>query len=219
MCSLTRAASPLLIAVFLGGGTFAQTDSDGSGEAAQQTSPRRRERAGQPRKPLRRITNEQRRFALDFADQHHPELAELLREKQQRQPAAYRKAVAGLYATASKLEELRKLKKEAYDEELAFWMLESRIRLLATKLAGTTDGQLEAELERLVRRRFKMILGQMEAKKRRLEERLASENKAIEVFSADYEYNVEQELIRLKSEAARLKSASSADEQEEESSR
>lgn len=132
--------------------------------------------------------------ALDFAREHHPELASLLDQLQSSAPKEYQAAIADLSRTRERLERSREKTPERYALELAEWKVNSRIRLLAARMAMGGDTSLEAELKAAVRERFDLRL-QLQAEERerlskrleRLDEQIAEQRrKADELIERDF---------------------------------
>src|SRR5690606_37639476 len=71
---------------------------------------------------------------LEFVREHHPELADLLKQLKDSRPKEYQKAVRDLSRVRERLFAMRKTDDHRYDLELAIWKAQTRIQLLAAKL-------------------------------------------------------------------------------------
>lgn len=110
--------------------------------------------------------------ALEFAKTHHPELASLLEQLRVNAPKDFDAAVTDLNRTRERLERSRKNTPERYELELVAWKLDSRVRLLAARLAMGGDPGLEEELRDALEERFDVRIKLLKDERDRLHKRV-----------------------------------------------
>ena len=103
--------------------------------------------------------------ALDFAREHHRELADLLLELEQRNRAGFDSAIRELVTDSQRLERTKKRDPGAYAAALEAWKLRSQIRLLAARMALAKKPQSVRRLTKL-RGQLEALLTREEAAKR-----------------------------------------------------
>ncbi len=110
---------------------------------------------------------------LDFVQEHHAELAELLSQLKPMNSAQYRAALKDLDRDVRRLENLRKRTPDDFQPELGLWQARSRIRLLAARLTMSSDeelkNQLRSELRSLRRLEAESVSREIAATKSMLE--------------------------------------------------
>jgi len=111
--------------------------------------------------------------ALTFAQNHHPELAELLGGLKQHNRSEYEKAIRELFRTSERLAQWQEKGPQRYEHELAMWKLNSRIRILTARLTMTTDVAVERELREALVELAALKKQQLEAERQKLSSRLA----------------------------------------------
>ena len=97
------------------------------------------------------ISEETESSILEFAKREEPGLFELLRFLQQKRTASYQQALRETGRTQHTLEVLKEKDPELYEIESQLWRTRSKLSLLAAQLSVKEDGQLEKQLESLVR--------------------------------------------------------------------
>ena len=149
------------------------------------------------------LTAAQQKFALDFATQHHPELARLIQQLRDSNPRQFASAVRDLFRSADRLERLRihdaRSNGNRYRISLDLWKLDSRIRLMAARSAMTNDPSRDAKLKELLRQRGQKRVELYTLERDRLQlrlDRLEELIKSTEERSKD-EF-IEKEFARLK---------------------
>jgi hypothetical protein len=130
--------------------------------------------------------------ALEFAKTHHPELASLLEQLRINAPKDFEAAVIDLNRTGERLERVRKNSPERYELELAAWKLDSRVRLLAARLAMGGDSTLEDELRDALEERFDLRIKLLKDERDRLHKRVERLDEQV----ADQERRVDEILNR-----------------------
>ncbi len=111
--------------------------------------------------------------ALEFARTHHAELASLLEQLKTNAPSEYRSAMIELDKTRERLDRSREKTPERANLELAEWKVNSRIRLLAARMAMGGEPSLEADLKTALRERVELrsqlLIDERDRVRRRLE--------------------------------------------------
>lgn len=155
--------------------------------------------APQKQQPMA-LTEARKAAALTFASVHHPELAELLRRLEKRNKAAYRRAVRQLYLDSERLARIKERSPARYELELKLWKADSRIRLLAARVATSKrpDPKLEEQLKEALRERVELRIGQLEIEKQRLESRLRKLEEEISSLRDKPDVALEKYLQRVK---------------------
>ena len=85
--------------------------------------------------------------AVAFVREHHPQLVFVLEQLRTQSPGEFAKAVRELERSRTRLERIRENRPNAYEDELAWWSVNSRVRLMAARLT-----QLRIEAERQAER-------------------------------------------------------------------
>ena len=111
--------------------------------------------------------------AVTFAQNHHPELAELLGGLKQHNRGEYEKAIRELFRTSERLAQWQEKGPQRYEHELAMWKLNSRIRILTARLTMSTDVAVERELREALVELAALKKQQLEAERQKLFSRLA----------------------------------------------
>jgi hypothetical protein len=144
------------------------------------------------------LPSDRERAARKFAEEHHPELAKLLKQLQENAPREYADAVAELDRTRDRLEKNRERQPERYEAELSEWKLTSRIRLTLARMAMNDDPQLESELRAMVRERQDLRLQLLRTERDRIEKRLDKIRSVLAEAEKNPDRAVDRELASLK---------------------
>lgn len=150
------------------------------------------------REPAVGLPSGREQAARQFAEEHHPELAKLLKQLKENAPKEYAEAVAELDRTRDRLEKIRERQSERYEAELSEWKLTSRIRLTLARMAMNEDPQLEAELRMMVRERQELRLQLLRAERDRIEKRLEKVRSLLVDSEKNPDAAVDRELASLK---------------------
>jgi len=130
--------------------------------------------SSRPRKTAKALTPAREAAALAFAKSHHPELAELLKRLKKRSKPAYRRAVRRLYLDSERMARIKERSSERYQLALETWQADSRIRLLAARIATSKrpSSKLESQLEEALQERIDLRIRHLEHDRRRLLQRV-----------------------------------------------
>ena len=144
--------------------------------------------------------------AMKFAAAHHPELATLLKQLRKSAPKEFQSAIQDLQRSQQRLEKSREKTPDRYQGELAEWKLNSRIRLLAARLAMGGDEVLEQELREQLTERIKVRQVLLKEEQGRLTRRLEKIQEQLSELDAPADQVVDRELdslVRSASKASR----------------
>ncbi|MHC5537460.1 hypothetical protein ACYOEI_04415 [Singulisphaera rosea] len=97
-----------------------------------------------PSKPAE-IPEKHKAATLEFINDNHHELFELLSQLRTMRPAEYDQAIRELYPISRSLDELKRRDRRRYSAGLAVWKAKSRVVLLAAKLACAPEAGLDRE--------------------------------------------------------------------------
>lgn len=135
--------------------------------------------------------------ALEFAREHHPELAALLKRLKAGSPQGYEEAIRDLSRVNERLARMRGRAPERYELELELWKLDSRIRLLAARLAMNDDPELRDQLQTLIRKKLDVRKASLEDEQKRITARLDRIESDLTELQKDRDALVEAEQERL----------------------
>ena len=139
--------------------------------------------------------------AIKFAQQHHPELAELLGRLKASHPDQYTKALRELDKTRDRLEKARESDAERYAILLHEWQLDSRVRLLAARLTMSTSEELETELRQVLTDRHDVRLQLLTYDREKSKTRLLKVDEQIAEHVQNRETSIDREFDRIKKSA------------------
>ena len=138
---------------------------------------------------------------MQFAQQYHPELADLLTRLRDSHPDQFTKAIKELDRTRERLEKFRERDTERYSILLREWQLDSRVRLLAARLTMSTSAELETELRQVLTERHDVRLQLLTYDRERSKTRLQKMDEQIAEHVQSRESTVDRELDRIKKNA------------------
>jgi hypothetical protein len=118
------------------------------------------------------FTPEREAAALSFVKQHHSELGELLTQLKANNRPEYRRAINELFLASERLAAYKDRDPLKYELDLRAWKIDSRVRLLAARLAMTENDLLQAELKELLLEKVDIQLEQQLLDRQRLAARL-----------------------------------------------
>ena len=139
--------------------------------------------------------------AIKFAQQHHPELAELLNRLKASHPDQFTKALRELDKTRDRLEKARENDAERYAILLHEWQLDSRVRLLAARLTMSTSEELETELRQALTERHDVRLQLLTYDREKSKTRLQKMDEQIAEHVQSRETSIDREFDRIKKTA------------------
>lgn len=163
------------------------------------------------------MTPDKAQQALEFARQHHPELADLLIQLRKRDEKGYEAATRELFRTADRLERLQQRQPERYESELAIWKIDSRVRLLVARSVAEMDEATRSEIQSLLMQRNQLRAEQLREERDRLTTRIDRIDDSLQRLEHESATLAEQEADRLlkaaRNQAGSRKGGSSAAQQ------
>ncbi len=139
--------------------------------------------------------------AIKFAQQHHPELAELLGRLKASHPEQYTKALRELDKTRERLEKAKDNDADRYAILLREWQLDSRVRLLAARLTMSSSEELETELRQALTERHDVRLQLLTYDREKSKTRLQKVDEQIAEHVQNREVSIGREFDRIKKSA------------------
>lgn len=183
--------------------TNSATPDDGKKESDKVTANKDATNKSNPK--AGEINAEREKTALDFAAQHHPELAALITPLKTSNPKEYQRAVRELFRTTERLTAIRVKEPVRYDLELEAWKLQSQVRLLTARLTMEADPTLEAQLKDTLKKKADNRLNLLQNERETLQSRMEQVQKEIDQAGTKQEQLVQQEYDRLLKKTARGK--------------
>jgi hypothetical protein len=147
--------------------------------------------------PMQEVTPEREAAALTFAKLHHPELASLLKVLKASPHDGYEDAVRDLFKTSERLTRLKARTPERYELELQLWKVDSRIRLLAARLAMEDNEELRDQLHKLLREKIDIRAAVLRDDRTKTAARLEKFDADLQQLTADPAASADAELERL----------------------
>ena len=139
--------------------------------------------------------------AVAFAQQHHPQLADLLGRLKGSHPEQYAKALRELDKTRARLEKAKEIDADRYAILLREWQLDSRGRLLAARITMSTSGELETELRQVLTERHDVRLQLLTYDREKSKTRLQKMDEQISEHVQNRETSIDREFDRIKKSA------------------
>jgi hypothetical protein len=151
-----------------------------------------------PKPEERKLSEQDERAALDFAQEHHADLHALLLRLRQGRKGQYLTAVRQIHQTRERLERLRERTPDRYEASLKQWRIDSRLRLLVARMTMSDDPALNEELRELLAERTRLRLELLRLDRERLKSRLEKVNDQIIDLEADPAAVAEKDLAAIR---------------------
>jgi hypothetical protein len=170
---------------------------------------------GTPRAPARStasdrqpaFTPEREAAALSFVKQHHSELGELLTQLRANNRPEYRRAINELFLASERLAAYKDRDPLKYELDLRAWKIDSRVRLLAARLAMTENDLLQAELKDLLLEKVDIQLEQQLLDRQRVAARLERLDTTIDRLRNQREDEAQKALAKVMQEVQKSRPA------------
>jgi len=117
------------------------------------------------------LTAEREQTALQFAQQHHPELVQLLEPLKQSNPQEYLKGIRELARTSDRLMMIQQREPSRYAIELDLWKANSQIRLLGARLSMAPSEEIEGKLKSALKQQHELKLSLIDLELKQVEQR------------------------------------------------
>lgn len=166
--------------------TAFQTKSDKSEKASVQRTPKER--------PA--FTPEREAAALTFVRLNHSELADLLAQLKASNSSEYERAIRELFQTSETLAETKTRDQHRYEIERRAWVVNSRVRVLAARMAMTRSPSLDDDLKRAVTEQVDIRVQHLVLERDRLQSRLQKVESDIASIQQSRDREVEKRLSR-----------------------
>lgn len=152
-----------------------------------------------------RVTAEQEAEVLQFLKQHHAELADLLQHLRPGHPTDYDRAIRDVWRALDRLRQVKKGDGARYELELQSWVIQSKIELLAARLALDDRPALHDELRALLVERLDLRVRTIQSERQRAAERLRRADEQLQRLTDKRADILERELATVTSSTERLK--------------
>lgn len=149
-----------------------------------------------------------RKAAMEFATQHHPELARLLEQLEKSRPSEFARAMKDLNQQLTQLERTREKNPTRYDAQLQSWKVESQIRVLTARWSLSRDAELETQIRSLLKQRREAKIAQLKMDKERLLEQQRKIDEQLAALSDPMDAQVDKEWEQLAKKAKLPKNSS-----------
>lgn len=141
------------------------------------------------------LSSKQQQSALAFARENHPELVRLIQQLKRKRPDEYHRALRDLHSAGERFGRMKqRMPADRYEQQLALWKLDSRIRLQLAKWSVSHDKKLEAEIRAAISERRNIQREQYEQDRARTVERLERLEKLLKQLASQ---DTDQEWQRL----------------------
>ena len=131
--------------------------------------------------------------ALTFSREHHPELAGLIEQLKDSNPAEYQRAIRDLARTSERLAQVQQKDAPRYEVELKAWKISSRIRLVVARLTMGPDSALEQELRDALAQQAEVRLSLLQMEQEQVRTRLKKLDAQIEAIRNDRDNAVQNQ--------------------------
>lgn len=125
--------------------------ADEAVDAAKEPPATKSKPAAKAAAKVKRVSAEREGELLEFVQQHHAELATLLKTLKTAQTKEYPAAISDLDREVRHLDQIRKRSPAQFDAELKVWVARSQVRLLSARMAMSDDEGLKDELKTRLR--------------------------------------------------------------------
>jgi hypothetical protein len=142
---------------------------------------------------------------LAFLRQHHTELANLLGHLQRNRPAEYARAVRDIWHASERLRQVEKGDNDRYELELQSWVIQSKIQLLAVRLAMNDSPGLRQELRQLLADQFDLKVRLAQIDRERTAERLRKLDEQLQRLTDQRAEILDREFLAVTRSSERLK--------------
>jgi hypothetical protein len=163
---------------------------------------------GEKKNAKAEVTQADRDASLEFASEHHPELARLLEQLEKSRPQEFARAVRELSQQIQVLERSREKNPARYQAQLQVWKQDSQIRVLMARWSYNHDPKLEKQIRDLLKQRQEVRSSQLKAEKVRLAEQQRRIDEQLATMMQPVEERVDQEWELLSKKARSRKPVS-----------
>lgn len=144
-----------------------------------------------------RISKDAEKGAIEFAQQHQPAMASLVKRLRNRNPEAYDKAIRELSADAVRLTKFEERQPQRFQSELDLWKVDSEIRIQLARWTVSGSDRIEATLRGLLTKRQKLRRQRIEFERQRLQARLTAIDEQLQQPASQRAEGIDREWAKL----------------------
>lgn len=144
-----------------------------------------------------RLSRETEQAAINFAQQHHPTMASLVKKLRNRDSNAYGKAIRELSVDSLRLTRLKERQPQRFQSELDLWKLDSEIRMQLARWSVASSERLESNIRRLLTRRRELRQQRLVTEKERLQSRIEQIDQQLNLRGPALKEDIEREWAKL----------------------
>lgn len=148
-----------------------------------------------------RLKTEQEAKAMKFADEHHPELAGLLRQLKKKSAPQYMRGIREVWTTSQRLERVRERQPERFESQVKQWKCYSEIRLLTARYVLTNDEDLAPKIQSLLKSHQESKLKATQVERDRIAARLRELDTDLANQKKNFQKNLDVEWTRIRKQA------------------
>jgi hypothetical protein len=152
------------------------------------------EKKQKKKKQTRKITDQRSEDLMSFVQEHHPELEFILAKLKDGKQRQYQQAMRGLDQTVSRLENIRQRSPERYPSSLAYWKLESRIKVAAARYKLDETNENRDKLKSLLVQRYETRLKRLKEDRNNIADRLKKMDARIEELESGKSSQIERRI-------------------------
>lgn len=143
------------------------------------------------------LSRETEQAAINFAQQHHPTMASLVKKLRNRDSNAYGKAIRELSVDSLRLTRLKERQPQRFQSELNLWKLDSEIRMQLARWSVASSERLESNIRRLLTRRQELRQQRLVTEKERLQSRIEQIDQQLNLRGPALKEDIEREWAKL----------------------
>lgn len=141
---------------------------------------------------------EREQAAFDFAQEHHPALAKLLKQLRGMDQKEYGRAMRELYRVSERLNMLKQRNPRLYESQLALWKANSNATLLAARLQlNPGNDQLREQLKEALVHKRELQVRLMKEELERAKLRVERLERNLERFDEESQVTIERQMRQL----------------------
>lgn len=155
------------------------------------------------------LTAADEQAAIQFAEQHLPAMASLVKRLKGRDVVAYRTAINELSTDAKRISRFQERQPDRFQNELNLWKVDTEIRLELARWTVTGSDRQEVSLLRLLQRQQTLRNERLAIERQRLQARIDQIDKRLNLQEGQLKEEVERDMAKLtrKAHSARKKAA------------
>jgi hypothetical protein len=148
------------------------------------------------------VTAEREAAVMDFVEQNHAELKELLTYLRDNRRKDYERAIRELSRDAERIGQVKDRDYMQYELELKAWTIKSRIQFLTAQMVMGNKDEIRGQLKTLLSDQLEVRLALMKRERERVQDRLARMEQEISRLEDDRQKILDNQLQVLTKSAA-----------------